>query len=126
MQTKFSLTFAKMVFNLEPILCHYDVKSNFITSLNAAALQSKWFLEEEMNSMEELLQIDDEKLSLLGLITVQNFIPETYSLGFTTDFLILEVEDQLMEILNVECGDSSIHISYCLQNLYIFSKSRDL
>ena len=60
---------------------------------------------------------DDEKLSLLGSIKDQNFILEPYSLGFSNDLLISEIEDELIQILNAECGDSSIHISYCFQKV---------
>ena len=106
-----------MVFHLDPILCHYEVKSNLLTSLIAAIVQSKWFLEEEMSSMEALLQIDDERILSFGSINDQNFILESCSLKFSDDLLILEVDDQLMQILNNEFGETSIQISYCLQKV---------
>ena len=74
MQIKFSLTFANMFFNIESILCHYEVKFDLITSLIAAILQSKWLLEEEMRLVEDLWQIDDAKFSLLSSIKDRNFI----------------------------------------------------
>ena len=113
MLKKKSLMIAKVFFNIEPFLCHFQVKSNLFEKLIATNWWLKLVLEIFLGCMSMFTKPKVADIPNLGVF--QDYISMTEV--HVNDFLNTKVANQILQIQDVGFDDSMIHVSYCLDQI---------
>lgn len=115
MLKKHCLTVAELIFNIEPLSLHFEVKSDLSEMMVVATwwIWMKLILDMFMSCMSMFLEFEVAHIYHVGVFEEQTSVSKVDN----SDFLIGEVEDLILRMQDLESLNSVIHVSYCLDQI---------
>ena len=101
------LTMSKFIFHIEPLLLHFEVKSQFTKLINAT---NWWF--------QLIMKLYLDQFNSFSNASDEIFANQIMDFEMTNSKVVItKVEDLILQMQDSESPNSMIHVSYCLDQI---------